>query len=85
MTYKNVNISRFLLETNIMTKITLKEIAEMAGVSVMTVSNVIRGKNSRVSVETKAKIQALDIFVSHFIRSPVVSLYKGSSLFSTIK
>jgi LacI family transcriptional regulator len=44
MTYKNVNISRFLLETNIMTKITLKEIAEMAGVSVMTVSNVIRGK-----------------------------------------
>lgn len=59
MTYKNVNISRFLLETNIMTKITLKEIAEMAGVSVMTVSNVIRGKNSRVSVETKAKIQAL--------------------------
>ena len=44
MTYKNVNISRFLLETNIMTKITLKEIAEMAGVSVMPVSKGIRGK-----------------------------------------
>ena len=28
MTYKNVNISRFLLETNIMTKITLKEMIE---------------------------------------------------------
>lgn len=59
MTYKNVNISRFLLETNIMTKITLKEIAEMAGVSVMTVSNVIRGKNSRVSVETKSQNSSL--------------------------
>lgn len=40
-------------------KITLKEIATMADVSVMTVSNVIRGKDSRVSAETKAKIQAL--------------------------
>lgn len=42
-----------------MTKITLKELAAMADVSVMTVSNVIRGKNSRVSTETKAKIEAL--------------------------
>lgn len=48
-----------MLETKTMTKITLKEIATMADVSVMTVSNVIRGKDSRVSAETKAKIQAL--------------------------
>ncbi|MCL2113368.1 MAG: LacI family transcriptional regulator [Streptococcaceae bacterium] len=42
-----------------MKKITLKEIAAMADVSVMTVSNVIRGKDARVSLETKNKIEAL--------------------------
>ncbi|WP_252899195.1 LacI family DNA-binding transcriptional regulator [Lactococcus fujiensis] len=42
-----------------MKKITLKEIAQLAGVSVMTVSNVIRENDSKVSLETKEKIQSL--------------------------
>lgn len=39
--------------------ITLKEIAQAAGVSMTTVSNVINGKMNRVSVDTVARIQAM--------------------------
>lgn len=38
---------------------TLKDIARMAGVSTMTVSNVINGKTSRVSKETRDRINAI--------------------------
>ena len=38
---------------------TLKDIADKAGVSMMTVSNVINGKNSRVSVKTIEKVNAI--------------------------
>ena len=38
---------------------TLKDIAEMAGVSTMTVSNVINGKTSRVSQKTRNKINSI--------------------------
>jgi len=43
--------------------ITLKEIAEEAGVSTMTVSNVINRKNAKVSQETKERI--LEIIKKH--------------------
>lgn len=39
-----------------MEKLTLKDIADRAGVSMMTVSNVINGKSSRVSAQTAEKI-----------------------------
>ncbi|GAB2025150.1 LacI family DNA-binding transcriptional regulator [Lactovum odontotermitis] len=42
-----------------MTKITLKQISKLAGVSPMTVSNVIRGKDAKVSAPTKQKIEQL--------------------------
>lgn len=38
---------------------TLKDIAELAGVSMMTVSNVINGKTGRVSQKTRDKINAI--------------------------
>ncbi|WP_294427848.1 LacI family DNA-binding transcriptional regulator [uncultured Treponema sp.] len=38
---------------------TLKEIAQKAGVSVMTVSNVVNGKTEKVSKETLERIQSL--------------------------
>jgi len=38
---------------------TLKDIADKAGVSMMTVSNVINGKTSRVSAQTAAKVNAI--------------------------
>ena len=38
---------------------TLKDIAEKAGVSMMTVSNVINGKNNRVSAKTIEKVNAI--------------------------
>lgn len=38
---------------------TLKDIAELAGVSMMTVSNVINGKTSRVSQKTMDKVNAI--------------------------
>jgi len=38
---------------------TLKDVAEMAGVSTMTVSNVINGKTSRVSQKTRDKINSI--------------------------
>ena len=38
---------------------TLKDIAEMAGVSTMPVSNVINGKTSRVSQKTRDKINSI--------------------------
>ena len=38
---------------------TLKDIAEKAGVSMMTVSNVINGKHNRVSQKTIEKVNAL--------------------------
>ncbi len=38
---------------------TLKDIAEMAGVSTMTVSNVINKKTSRVSQKTRDKINSI--------------------------
>lgn len=38
---------------------TLKDIAKRAGVSTMTVSNVINGKNSRVSTSTIKKVNAI--------------------------
>lgn len=38
---------------------TLKDIAEKAGVSMMTVSNVINGKHSRVSAKTIDKVNAI--------------------------
>ena len=38
---------------------TLKEIAQAAGVSVATVSNVINGNHKRVSSDTVSRIQAL--------------------------
>jgi len=39
--------------------LTLKDIAKEAGVSVMTVSNVINGKNSKVSRETIERVQKI--------------------------
>lgn len=42
-----------------MSEVRLKDIAEKAGVSIMTVSNVINGKNNRVSAQTIRKINAL--------------------------
>ena len=44
---------------NLMEKTTLKDIADKAGVSMMTVSNVINGKSSRVSSQTADKINAI--------------------------
>ena len=38
---------------------TLKDIAEKAGVSMMTVSNVINGKHQRVSPRTIEKVNAI--------------------------
>ncbi|GAA0358573.1 LacI family DNA-binding transcriptional regulator [Bacillus horti] len=38
---------------------TLKDIAREANVSVMTVSNVIHNKTSKVSSETVARVQAI--------------------------
>ena len=38
---------------------TLKDIADKAGVSMMTVSNVINGKHSRVSAKTIEKVNAI--------------------------
>lgn len=38
---------------------TLKDIADKAGVSMMTVSNVINGKNNRVSAKTIEKVNAI--------------------------
>ena len=38
---------------------TLKDIAEKAGVSMMTVSNVINGKHSRVSAATIEKVNSI--------------------------
>ena len=42
-----------------MEKMTLKDIADKAGVSMMTVSNVINGKSSRVSAQTAEKINTI--------------------------
>lgn len=42
-----------------MEKTTLKDIADKAGVSMMTIPNVINGKNSRVSSQTADKINAI--------------------------
>lgn len=42
-----------------MEKMTLKEIADKAGVSMMTVSNVINGKTGRVSAQTAEKVNAI--------------------------
>lgn len=42
-----------------MSEVRLKDIAEKAGVSIMTVSNVINGKHSRVSAKTIEKINSL--------------------------
>lgn len=42
-----------------MSEVRLKDIAEKAGVSMMTVSNVINGKHDRVSAKTIAKVNAL--------------------------
>ena len=39
--------------------VTIKQIAEMAGVSTTTVSNVLHKKNARVSSETIEKIEKL--------------------------
>ena len=50
---KNVKLNE--MEFNM----TLKDIAEMAGVSTMTVSNVINGKTSRVSQKTRDKINSI--------------------------
>ncbi|MDR0297502.1 MAG: LacI family transcriptional regulator [Streptococcaceae bacterium] len=41
------------------THITIKDLAKIAGVSAMTVSNVIRGKDSEVSATTRKKIKNL--------------------------
>ena len=40
-------------------KMTLKDIAEKAGVSMMTVSNVINGKHNRVSAKTIEKVNQI--------------------------
>lgn len=40
-------------------RVTLKDIAEAAGVSVMTVSNVINGKSARVSTETIERVRRI--------------------------
>ncbi|HJB35935.1 MAG TPA: LacI family transcriptional regulator [Candidatus Blautia merdipullorum] len=42
-----------------MSEVRLKDIAEKAGVSIMTVSNVINGKNNRVSAKTIDRINAI--------------------------
>ena len=39
--------------------LTLKDIAKEAGVSVMTVSNVINGKKSKVSKQTIERVQKI--------------------------
>lgn len=51
----------------------------MADVSVMTVSNVIRGKDSRVSAETKAKIQALVKKYNYVPNQNAANLRSGKS------
>ena len=40
-------------------KITIKEIAEMAGVSVTTVSQILNNKGSRFSEQTRRKVLAI--------------------------
>ncbi|MFD4673256.1 LacI family DNA-binding transcriptional regulator [Lentzea sp. NPDC058450] len=40
-------------------RVTLKDIAEAAGVSVMTVSNVINGKSARVSADTVERVRRI--------------------------
>ncbi len=40
-------------------RMNLKDIAELAGVSIATVSNVINGNHQKVSVETRKKIEKI--------------------------
>lgn len=58
---------------------TIKEIAELAGVSTTTVSNVIHGKTKRVSPETIEKINALIREVGYVQKMGLRVLSKESS------
>lgn len=62
-----------------MAKITLKEIAKLADVSVMTVSNVIHGKNAKVSIKTKEKILRLVEKYNYVPNQNASNLRTGSS------
>lgn len=59
--------------------VTLKEIAEKAGVSMMTVSNVVNGKTSKVSRETLEKIRLLIEEYNYVPNLNARSLVKKSS------
>ena len=62
-----------------MEKLTLKDIAEKAGVSMMTVSNVINGKSSRVSAQTAEKINKIIEDCGYIPNLSARSLTKKSS------
>jgi len=59
--------------------ITLKEIAKEAGVSVMTVSNVVNGNLTKVSKENAARIQKIIRDRKYVPNSPARSLAKSNS------
>lgn len=58
---------------------TLRDIAKEAGVSVMTVSNVINGNHSKVSVETTKRIQEIVQRLNYIPNSTARSLTKRNS------
>ncbi|MDR0297509.1 MAG: LacI family transcriptional regulator [Streptococcaceae bacterium] len=62
-----------------MAKITLKEIAAMANVSAMTVSNVVHGKDSKVSKHVKEKVLNLVEQYNYVPNQNASNLRTGSS------
>lgn len=61
-------------------RVTLKDIAEAAGVSTMTVSNVINGKRARVSAETVDRVRRIVAELGYVPNAPARSLAARSSL-----
>jgi LacI family transcriptional regulator len=60
-------------------RITLKDIAEEAGVSLMTVSNVVNGNRAKVSAATIARVQEIIIRRGYVPSAPARSLTARSS------